>query len=271
MLDAEDESLRRWKESLGIVPTAGGTLDPNAPKVGENLTQLVIHSLALESSAIPANSLGFQLDRPGDVERASKTPLTIPEGIEYAVVIRFTYVIVLTSVGREVLSGLKYLHVVRRAGIPGRFNGLRSRPPGRNDRLVLAACRAVCEAVCTECRAQWLSCAERDQQRPQSVRACADAVLWTTTASSMPISLGRSRWVPLQLTLVDKGIVESMYRCRGRYAARGRCASRWRAWRISCALRSRSAASRSLGSVTQPGELGWGESAGGVCTRSSSW
>ncbi|WFD39932.1 rho GDP dissociation inhibitor [Malassezia japonica] len=102
-LDAEDESLRRWKESLGI--TAGGSApNPNEPK-------LTIHSLALESDKIPSGSIGIQLDQPGDLERVSKNPLQIPEGIEYAVVINFT-------VGREVLSGLKYLHVVRRAGLP---------------------------------------------------------------------------------------------------------------------------------------------------------
>ncbi|WFD49731.1 rho GDP dissociation inhibitor [Malassezia furfur] len=102
-LDAEDESLRRWKESLGI-STGAGALDPNAPK-------LTIHSLSLVSDAIASGSITLQLDQPGDLERASKTPLQIPEGIEYAVAIRFT-------VGREVLSGLKYLQVVRRAGVP---------------------------------------------------------------------------------------------------------------------------------------------------------
>lgn len=110
-LDAEDESLRRWKESLGIGAGAAG-IDPNAPK-------LTIHSLALESSALESGQITIQLDKPGDLEKASKTPLQIPEGIEYAVVIKFTYVqIISRSVGREVLSGLKYLQVVRRAGVP---------------------------------------------------------------------------------------------------------------------------------------------------------
>ncbi|KAI3623482.1 RDI1 [Malassezia furfur] len=83
-LDAEDESLRRWKESLGI-STGAGALDPNAPK-------LTIHSLSLVSDAIASGSITLQLDQPGDLERASKTPLQIPEGIEYAVAIRFTII-----------------------------------------------------------------------------------------------------------------------------------------------------------------------------------
>ncbi|WFD41568.1 rho GDP dissociation inhibitor [Malassezia psittaci] len=102
-LDAEDESLRRWKESLGI-SSGSAAMDPNAPK-------LTIHTLALESDSLKDGSIVLRLDQPGDLERASKSPLQIPEGIEYAVAITF-------SVGREVLSGLKYLQVVRRAGVP---------------------------------------------------------------------------------------------------------------------------------------------------------
>ncbi|WFC97485.1 rho GDP dissociation inhibitor [Malassezia yamatoensis] len=110
-LDAEDESLRRWKESLGI-PSGSAAMDPNAPK-------LTIHTLALESVSLKDGSIVLRLDQPGDLERASKSPLQIPEGIEYAVSITFTYVLLTNkSVGREVLSGLKYLQVVRRAGVP---------------------------------------------------------------------------------------------------------------------------------------------------------
>ncbi|KAL4399342.1 Rho GDP dissociation inhibitor [Malassezia pachydermatis] len=104
-LDAQDESLRRWKESLGIsTDGANDALDPTAPK-------LTIHSLALESTQLPNGSVSIQLDKPSELEKLAKTPLQIPEGIEYAVAIRF-------SVGREVLSGLKYIHVVKRAGVP---------------------------------------------------------------------------------------------------------------------------------------------------------
>lgn len=33
MLDAQDESLRRWKESLGITSDSAGSVNPDAPKV----------------------------------------------------------------------------------------------------------------------------------------------------------------------------------------------------------------------------------------------
>ncbi|WFD31882.1 rho GDP dissociation inhibitor [Malassezia sp. CBS 17886] len=104
-LDAEDESLRRWKENLGLSASAvDGAVDQNAPKI-------VIHSLSLESAALAGGAVRIQLDRPGELEKLEKNPLQVIEGIEYNVVLTFT-------VGREVFSGLKYLHVVRRAGMP---------------------------------------------------------------------------------------------------------------------------------------------------------
>lgn len=47
---------------------------------------------------------------PEQLERLRKEPLTIKEGVEYNVSISF-------SVQGEVLSGLKYIHVVKRAGL----------------------------------------------------------------------------------------------------------------------------------------------------------
>jgi len=44
------------------------------------------------------------------LDEVKKSPLTIKEGVEYNVAISFT-------VGQEVLSGLKYIHVVKRAGV----------------------------------------------------------------------------------------------------------------------------------------------------------
>lgn len=86
-LDQEDESLRRWKESLGISASATeGALDPNAPK-------LTIHSLSLESSQIKSGNVSIQLDAPGATDQLMKNPLQIPEGIEYTVAIKFTCVV----------------------------------------------------------------------------------------------------------------------------------------------------------------------------------
>ncbi|PWN32525.1 rho GDP-dissociation inhibitor [Meira miltonrushii] len=104
-LDANDESLNRWKASLGITGEGGSAGDPSKPK-------LSLHSLALESTSAPGGKVQLDLSNLTQVQldEVKKSPLTIKEGVEYNVAISFT-------VGQEVLSGLKYIHVVKRAGV----------------------------------------------------------------------------------------------------------------------------------------------------------
>lgn len=109
-LDAEDESLARWKASLGITNAAtatGGSTsgDPSKPK-------LILHSLSLESDSAPDGKVSLDIGSltTAKLDELKKSPLTIKEGVEYNVAISF-------SVGQEVLSGLKYIHVVKRAGV----------------------------------------------------------------------------------------------------------------------------------------------------------
>lgn len=100
-LDANDESLNRWKASLGITGDAKALDGP----------KLTVHSLALESESAPGGKVQISLDgSPQELEALRKNPMTIKEGIEYNIAITF-------SVGATVLSGLKYLHVVKRAGV----------------------------------------------------------------------------------------------------------------------------------------------------------
>lgn len=104
-LDANDESLARWKASLGITGEGGSASDPTKPK-------LALHSLALESASAPNGKVQLDLSNltQAQLDEVKKSPLTIKEGVEYNVAISF-------SVGQEVLSGLKYIHVVKRAGV----------------------------------------------------------------------------------------------------------------------------------------------------------
>lgn len=100
-LDANDESLNKWKASLGIT---GDSKAVSGPK-------LTIHTLAFESASAPGGSVQIRLDgSDAELEALKKNPLTIKEGVEYNIAITF-------SVGAMVLSGLKYLHVVKRAGM----------------------------------------------------------------------------------------------------------------------------------------------------------
>ncbi|CED84748.1 Rho GDP-dissociation inhibitor [Phaffia rhodozyma] len=77
-LDQEDESLQKWKASLGL----------NTGAVGQ---------------AGPKRS-------PDEIAKLKKNPINIKEGIEYSVGIEFT-------VENQIVSGLKYLQLVKRSGI----------------------------------------------------------------------------------------------------------------------------------------------------------
>ncbi|PWZ02020.1 putative rho GDP dissociation inhibitor [Testicularia cyperi] len=102
-LDAEDESLARWKASLGI-GASGAAADPSAPK-------LTLHSLSLESATAPGGRVSINLQQSKEqLAQLKSSPINVKEGVDYSVRITF-------SVGHEILSGLKYVQVAKRAGI----------------------------------------------------------------------------------------------------------------------------------------------------------
>ncbi|OXB35953.1 rho GDP-dissociation inhibitor [Cryptococcus neoformans] len=99
-LDQDDESLQRWKQSLGIGAGASGG--------GEK--RVVLKSLFLSSPTLP-NQITIDLTQSRDaLAKLKKDPVTIKEGVEYSVGITF-------MIENEIISGLKYLQVVKRSGI----------------------------------------------------------------------------------------------------------------------------------------------------------
>ncbi|WEW60911.1 rho GDP dissociation inhibitor [Emydomyces testavorans] len=100
-LDANDESLNRWKASLGL---SGGTpiSDPNDPR------KCIIKALALEVEG--RSDITVDLSAPGSVEQLKNKPFTIKEGSKFRMKATF-------QVQHEVLSGLKYVQVVKRKGV----------------------------------------------------------------------------------------------------------------------------------------------------------
>jgi len=101
-LDAEDESLARWKASLGIVPGASG------PATGPKVT---VFSLELASPSLPPNKrVGFNLQDTAHLAEIKKNPIVIKEGIEYNVRITF-------KVNHGIISGVRYIHFVKRGGL----------------------------------------------------------------------------------------------------------------------------------------------------------
>ncbi|CCX06686.1 rho guanidine dissociation inhibitor [Pyronema domesticum] len=104
-LDAEDESLARWKASLGI-GAAAATGSIGEP--GDNRT-VVILELALIVAGRP--DVVLNLDSPDAVSKLEESPFTVKEGAEYRMRVKF-------RVQHEVISGLRYLQLVKRKGIP---------------------------------------------------------------------------------------------------------------------------------------------------------
>ncbi|KAJ7507661.1 immunoglobulin E-set [Mycena galericulata] len=101
-LDAEDESLARWKASLGIVPGAGG--DTSGPKV--TVMTLELHSDTLP----PGKKIVFDLADTARLADTKKNPIVIKEDVEYNVRITF-------KVNHSIISGVRYIQVVKRAGV----------------------------------------------------------------------------------------------------------------------------------------------------------
>ncbi|KAI8927722.1 immunoglobulin E-set [Entophlyctis helioformis] len=97
-LDAQDESLRKWKESLGIKAT-GASGAANDPR------NVVVTSLALEVAGRP--DVAIDLSTPEAIKALETNVVTIKEGVEYRLKVSF-------RINHDVVSGLKYLHVVKR-------------------------------------------------------------------------------------------------------------------------------------------------------------
>jgi hypothetical protein len=112
--DENDESLQRYKESLGL--GAGKDLsDPNDPRV------CIIQSLTMESPGRPPVVIG--LSAPGSVDNLKKTPFKIKEGATFTMSAQF-------KVQHEILSGLHYVQVIKRKGI--------RIPGGKTDEMIVS-------------------------------------------------------------------------------------------------------------------------------------
>lgn len=107
-LDAEDESLAKWKASLGL--SANST--PFPVKAGDKRTVVIVEmSLVFpEDPSLPEVNIPLE-DK--DVTTLSKTEIKfqIKEKAVYDIKIKF-------RVQHEIITGLRYLHSVKKAGIP---------------------------------------------------------------------------------------------------------------------------------------------------------
>ncbi|KAK8743259.1 hypothetical protein OTU49_001331 [Cherax quadricarinatus] len=99
--DTEDESLRKYKETLLGSSAAGATvIEPH------NQNRVLVRKLVLLAEGQP----DMELDLTGDLEKLKETVFIIKEGISYKIRIDF-------HVQREIVTGLKYIQRTFRKGI----------------------------------------------------------------------------------------------------------------------------------------------------------
>lgn len=99
--DAEDESLRKYKETLlGTADPASLEVFPNDPR------RVIVQKLAV----LVEGKSDVEIDLTGDPEELKKKSLALQEGCQYRVKIYF-------YVQREIVQGLKYVQQSYRAGV----------------------------------------------------------------------------------------------------------------------------------------------------------
>jgi len=99
--DAEDESLRKYKEALlGTAHPVAIEVFPNDPR------RVVVSKLGLIVEGRP----DVELDLTGDLEKLKSKSFVIQEGCHYQLKIYF-------YVQREIVTGLKYIQQSYRAGV----------------------------------------------------------------------------------------------------------------------------------------------------------
>jgi len=101
-MDANDESLQRYKESLGLGSGGKDLSDPSDPR------HCIILSLAMTSPG--RNPVIIDLSTPGAEKDLKDHPFQIKEGAKFTMSARF-------KVQHQILSGLHYVQVVKRKGI----------------------------------------------------------------------------------------------------------------------------------------------------------
>lgn len=104
-LDAEDELLAKWKASLGITP--GALVVPVKP--GDKRT-VVITEIGLEFPDQNIAPIRINLEDANGNTLDKEIKFSIKEKLVYQLYVRF-------RVQHEIITGLKYLHSVKKAGI----------------------------------------------------------------------------------------------------------------------------------------------------------
>mmetsp|Transcript_16423 Transcript_16423/g.39410 ORF Transcript_16423/g.39410 Transcript_16423/m.39410 type:complete len:268 (-) Transcript_16423:288-1091(-) len=103
--DAEDESLRKYKESLlGAAASGVVAADPNDKR------RVIITELKIVFHDRPGGDVTYTLNTPEDLENLKKKPFIMKEKCLYKTQVSF-------RVQHDIVSGLKYVNKVYKSGI----------------------------------------------------------------------------------------------------------------------------------------------------------
>jgi len=103
-MDKEDESLRKYKESL----LGQASKDVYAPK--DDPRRVVITELKVTCDGRPGGEIIYNLEKKEALEKLKESPFTLKEECQYKITVTF-------RVQHEIVSGLKYSNVVSRLAI----------------------------------------------------------------------------------------------------------------------------------------------------------
>ncbi|KAI0265168.1 rho GDP-dissociation inhibitor [Gloeopeniophorella convolvens] len=99
-LDAGDESLARWKASLGLDGAGAG--DSSLPK-------LTVLSLELTSPSLPeGRTIKLDLTDPAKREYYKSNPVQVQEGAAYKAIITY-------KINHSIVTGARYIQVIKRS------------------------------------------------------------------------------------------------------------------------------------------------------------
>jgi len=101
--DSEDESLRKYKESLLGAATGG-------PSSSEDPRRVVIKEMRVLFEDRPGGDIVYTLESAEELKKMKETPFTLKEGCSYKIRVVF-------KVQHEIVSGLKHVNFVYRKGV----------------------------------------------------------------------------------------------------------------------------------------------------------
>jgi len=104
-MDEDDESLKKYKASLGLgAEKSPDVCPPNDPR------RVVIMQFAIECEGRPGGIIEYRFDNKEQLAKLKDQPFTLKEGCNYKISVTF-------KVQHELVTGLKYCNVVNRMGV----------------------------------------------------------------------------------------------------------------------------------------------------------